>query len=71
LSTDQLIRIKSLVLTENPDDYGLKSEKWTGPLLAQWIKNEYALEYQKAQIYNLLGKLGITFEKKRGLIEVV
>jgi len=29
---------------------------------------EYGLEYQKAQIYNLLEKVGIAFEKKAGLI---
>lgn len=43
-------------------------KKWTGPLLAQWIKTEYGLEYQKARIYNLLEKVGIAFEKKAGLI---
>ena len=71
LSADQLIRIKSLVLTESPRQYGLQSEKWTGPLLMQWIKNEYGLEYQKAQVYNLLDKIGIAFIKKQGLIEKV
>ena len=69
LSADQLKRIKSLILTESPYEYGLQSEKWTGPLLMRWIKNEYGLEYQKAQVYNLLDKIGIGFIKKKGLIE--
>lgn len=68
LSDQQLDRIKTLVLAESPKEYGFQSEKWTGPLLVQWINNEYGLEYQKAQIYNLLNKIGIVFEKKRGLI---
>lgn len=68
LSDQQLDRIKTLVLAESPKEYGLQSEKWTGPLLVQWINNEYGLEYQKAQVYNLLNKIGIAFEKKRGLI---
>lgn len=71
LSANQLVRIKSLILTESPEDHGLQSDKWTGPLLIKWIKNEYGLDYQKAQVYNLLDKAGITFEKKRGLIEKV
>jgi len=71
LSVEQLARIKSLILTESPGKYGFESKKWTGPLLMQWIKNEYGLEYQKAQVYNLLDKIGIAFEKKRGLIEKV
>lgn len=67
MSDGQLNRIKELVLKESPANYGFMSEKWTGPLLAQWIKTEYGLEYQKAQIYNLLEKVGIAFEKKAGL----
>lgn len=68
LSDQQLDRIKTLVLAENPKKYGFQAEKWTGPLLVQWINNEYGLEYQKAQVYNLLDKIGIAFEKKLGLI---
>ena len=68
LSAEQLARIKVLVLQEAPTNYGFQSEKWTGPLLVQWIKTEYGLEYQKAQVYNLLEKVGIAFEKKLGLV---
>lgn len=68
LSAEQLARIKVLVLQEAPANYGFQAEKWTGPSLAQWIKSEYGLEYQKAQVYNLLEKVGIAFEKKVGLV---
>lgn len=68
ISDEQMKRIKELVLQETPADHGFKSEKWTGPLLAEWIKKEYGLTYQKAQVYNLLGKVGIAFERKAGLI---
>lgn len=71
ISNEQLSRIKELVLKETPNDHGFPSEKWTGPLLAQWIKKEYGLEYKKAQIYNLLKKVKIVFEKKIGLIKKV
>ncbi|HFK5535975.1 TPA: transposase [Elizabethkingia anophelis] len=64
MSDEQLNRIKELVLKEKPANYGFLSEKWTGLLLVKWIKKEHELEYQKAQIYNLLGKVGIIFEKK-------
>ncbi|MBS0001444.1 MAG: helix-turn-helix domain-containing protein, partial [Cyclobacteriaceae bacterium] len=69
LSKDQLTRIRSLVLKETPTDHGFNAEKWTGPLLTQWIKQEYQIEYKKAQIYNLLKKIGIIFKKKEGLVE--
>ena len=71
LSNEQLERIKSLVINEKPSDYGYQSVKWTGPLLAQWIDKEYGLTYQKAQVYNLLEKVGIVFEKKKGLVHKV
>lgn len=71
LSDEQLYRIKELVLKEAPQKHGFQSKKWTGPLLAQWIKKEYGLEYQKAQVYNLLEKVGIAFEKKAGLVTKV
>ena len=71
LSDEQLERIKSLVINEKPSDYGYQSVKWTGPLLAQWIDKEYGLTYQKAQVYNLLEKVGIVFEKKKGLVHKV
>ena len=71
LSDEQLERIKSLVINEKPSDYGYQSVKWAGPLLAQWIDKEYGLTYQKAQVYNLLEKVGIVFEKKKGLVHKV
>lgn len=70
LSEQNLLEIKSVILKEKPIKYGFQAEKWTGPTVLQWIKHEYGVEYQKAQIYNLLDKIGISFEKKLGLVEV-
>ena len=69
LTAGQLERIRVLVLNEAPKKYGIQSSKWTGPLLVEWIKKEYGVQYQKAQIYNLLNRMGIAFEKKQGLVE--
>ncbi|HZK52849.1 MAG TPA: helix-turn-helix domain-containing protein [Desulfosporosinus sp.] len=68
LSEADLLKIKLLITTEKPSKYGFETEKWTGPMVKQWIQKEYGVEYQKAQIYNLLSKIGICFEKKHGLI---
>ncbi|WP_443020448.1 winged helix-turn-helix domain-containing protein [Sphingobacterium sp. SYP-B4668] len=57
-----------MVLKQTPSDYGFESNRWTGPILAKWIKKEYGLDYQKAQVYNLLEKVDITFMKKQGLV---
>lgn len=69
MSDEQLTRLKDLIINETPENHGFASfSRWTGPLLSKWIKREYGMDYQKAQIYNLLRKTGISFKKKRGLI---
>jgi transposase len=68
LPEDKLERIKTLVLKEQPSDHGYRGSRWTGPLLTKWIENNYGIKYQRAQVYNLLRKQGIEFQKKQGLI---
>ena len=70
LSKEDMQKIKTVILNESPEKYGFKSQKWTGPLVRQMIKNEHGVVFQKAQIYNLLGRIGIRFEKKQGLVEI-
>ena len=68
LPEDKLQRIKMLVLNERPSAHGYTAGRWSGPLLANWIENNYGIKYQRAQVYNLLRKLGIEFQKKQGII---
>lgn len=68
LSDDQLQKIRLTILDDSPAQYGFSATRWNGPLIAQWIKQEYGVEYKKAQIYNLLRRIGIVFEKGQGLI---
>lgn len=67
LSFEEQQAIKSVLLNKQPDDYGFNSATWTGPLLIEWIKREYNITYKKAQIYNILKKLGLTFQKGKGI----
>lgn len=67
LSTVELQSIKNVLLNEQPDAYGFNSAAWTGPLLVEWIKREYQVTYKKAHIYNILKKLGLTFQKGKGI----
>jgi len=70
LSEEQLKRLESLILTESPSAYGYSSEKWTGPIITRWDKNDFGIEYKEAQVYNLLDKIGITFIKGKELVKV-
>jgi len=66
LSEAQRNEIKSVVLTKTPEDYGFNSATWTGLLLIEWIKKEYKIEFKKAQIYNILKSLNLTFQRGKG-----
>lgn len=35
--------------------------------MIDWIKNNYGIEYKKAQIYNILKGLNLTFQKGKGI----
>jgi transposase len=66
LTSDQKLNIKSVVLDKLPSDFGYNSATWTGSLLIDWIFHEYEIKYKKAQIYNILKSLGLTFQKSKG-----
>ena len=63
----QLQRVKGLLLQESPADHGFNSATWTGPLLIEWIKKQYGVEYKKAQIYNIIKSLGFSYQKGKGI----
>lgn len=67
LHEDQLSKIKEIILHKLPEEYGYNSSTWTGPLLIAWIKKEYKVSYKKAQIYNILKHLGLSFQKGKGI----
>lgn len=67
LNDVQRSEVKSLVLSQSPEEFGYNSSTWTGLLLINWIKNEYNIEYKKAQIYNILKGLNLTFQKGKGI----
>lgn len=67
LSLLQKEAIKDLVLNRSPEEFEYNSATWTGLLLIDWIKKQYNIEYKKAQIYNILKDLNLTFQKGKGI----
>ena len=63
----QLQKVRGLLLQESPADHGFNSATWTGPLLIEWIKKQYGLEYKRAQIYNIIKPLGFSYQKGNGI----
>lgn len=66
LSAEQKDALSTLLLTESPADHGYNSDTWTGPMLIDWIYGRFGVKYKKAQIYNIIKRLGFSFQKARG-----
>ena len=45
-----------IAVKAKPSQYGYQAEMWTAVLLIDFIKKNFAVEYRKAQIYNILNK---------------
>jgi transposase len=67
LTEPQKQEITLLLKNESPTKYGFNTATWTGPLLINWIKKEFEIEYKKAQIYNIIKALGFSYQKGKGI----
>ena len=67
LNSEQELEIKHLILLKSPEEYHYNTATWTGPLLIDWIKKHLNIEFKKVQIYNILKKLGLTYQKGKGI----
>jgi transposase len=66
LTGQQKERLADVLRNNRPDDVGFNSATWNGPLVCEYIKAAYGVEYKRAQVYNILKALGFTFQKARG-----
>jgi transposase len=67
LNEEQGKTISQILKEKLPTEYGYNSATWTGPMLIDWIKKEFNIEFKKAQIYNIIKKLGFTYQKSKGI----
>jgi len=65
LSDEQLTRIRELILEQSPQDFGYNTATWTGPVVGDWISKHYGVTYKKAQIYNIIKKLGLSYQRSK------
>jgi len=63
LSNENVTELSNILKHASPEDYGYNTATWNGPILREYIEKYYGVKYQKAQIYNLLKKLGFTYQK--------
>jgi transposase len=67
LQEAQEAEIKNVLANQSPEVYGYNTATWTGPLLIDWIRKKYGIEYKKAQIYNIIKLMGFSYQKGRGI----
>lgn len=67
LSVESLEEIRIVLIEKSPDQFGYNTTTWTGPLLIEYIKKHYGVAYKKAQIYNIIHSLGLTYKKGKGI----
>ena len=65
LQEGQREEIKSVLINNRPQEFGYNTATWNGPILIDFIKSKYGIEYKKTQVYNILKSLGFTFQKGR------
>jgi transposase len=55
------------VLLRSPEEFGYNTASWSAPLVRDYIQKEYQVEYKHANIYNLLRKLGFSYQRAKGI----
>lgn len=68
LSDEDLNKIKNILLTKTPTEYGIKKEKWSGPILLRIIKESFGIEYKPTQAYQLIAKMGLKIISGEGIV---
>lgn len=63
LANEQIEELKKIILEQSPEQHGFNSGTWSGPIAIALVRNLYGVVYGKAQIYNLLHKMGLTHQK--------
>ena len=66
LGKEQKNELYNVLLNNRPFEFGYNTATWNGPILRDFIKEKYGIDYKKAQVYNILKSLGFTFQKARG-----
>ena len=67
LTASQKEKIRRVILEDSPESHGYNSATWTGPMLISYIEKEFGKTYKKAQIYKILAKMNLTYQKSKGI----
>ncbi len=64
-------QLKTILLTQTPEDFGFDSKIWNGQIITDLIKKEFGVDYRKANIYIMLKKkLKLHNRKALGFVRI-
>lgn len=66
LNETELQILKEMISSKTPLDFQYNTATWTGAIVGELIREKFSVEYKKTQVYNLLKKMGFTFQKAKG-----
>lgn len=64
---EEQLRSLSGALSDTPEHHGFSSGTWTGAMVIEHIKRQWGVEYKRANIYNVIRRLGFTFQRAGGV----
>lgn len=67
LAKEVIESIKTVILTKQPSDFDYNTATWTGPILIDYILKTYGVTFKKAQIYNIMKSMGLSYQKGKGI----
>jgi len=59
LSDTQKNEIRNIILNSLPSENGFEEPRWSAILVGKLILQKFGMEYQRAQIYNLIRMMGL------------
>ena len=66
LAEKQILELKEILTNKSPLDFSYNTATWTGAIIIEYIESHYDVKYKKTQVYNLLKKMGFTYQKAKG-----
>ena len=52
-----------MVLTQQPSDYGIERQMWTGAILSKVIAQRFEVQLKDSRIYELLEEWGLSYQR--------
>jgi transposase len=63
LSGEQKEKLKIMLMTQRPTDYGIERNMWTGEIIVQVLKSRFNVDMKDSRVYEILAELGLSYQR--------